>query len=260
MRSLKIFKAKQPKAEEEARLAEYFRGISPLLEDLRDQSEKKKAARTAFEKTIATMPVSVAVAPREMRVLPRGNWMDESGEVVAPAIPAFLGSLRPGAGAERLTRLDLANWIVSRENPMAARVFVNHLWHMFFGAGISNVLSDLGNQGEPPQHPELLDWLAVEFMESGWDVKHMIRLIVDSQAYRQSSEASKELRRIDPYNRLLASQSPRRLTAEMVRDNALKVGGLLNDEIGGRSVRPYQPVGYYAQLNFPKADLCAQCG
>jgi hypothetical protein len=135
---------------------------------------------------------------------------------------------------------------------MTARAFVNHLWHMMFGAGLSNVLSDLGNQGEPPSHGELLDWLAVEFMDSGWNMKHILTIIVTSQTYRQSSKPSADLSVIDPYNRLLSRQSPRRLTAEMVRDNALSVSGLLVDQVGGVSVMPYQPAGYYAQLNFPR--------
>jgi hypothetical protein len=122
---------------------------------------------------------------------------------------------------------------------------------MYFGSGISNVLSDLGNQGEPPVHPELLDWLAVEFVESGWDIKHMIKTIVMSQTYCQTSIPQADLSEIDPNNRLLSRQSPRRLTAEMVRDNTLAVSGLLVDRKGGVSVHPYQPAGYYSQLNFP---------
>jgi hypothetical protein len=176
--------------------------------------------------------------------------MDETGDVVEPAIPAFLGTI--DTGGRRATRLDLANWFVSGTNPMTARVFVNHLWHMFFGTGLSSVLSDLGNQGAPPSHPGLLDWLAVEFVESGWDVKHMVGLIVRSHTYRQSCRPVTGLAGRDPGNRLLGHQSRRRLTAEMVRDNALAVSELLIDRIGGKSVFPYQPAGHYAQLNFPR--------
>lgn len=243
-----------PTKEQLDTLATHFRSVTPLLERQRQELAVATGKRDQLLASLPTMPISRAVEPRMIRVLPRGNWMDESGEVVEPAIPAFLGSLETAEGSDRLTRLDLADWITSRDNPMTARVFSNHLWHLFFGTGISNVLSDLGNQGEPPVHPELLDWLAVEFMESGWDVRHMIRLMITSHSYRQTSSPPEDLAEFDPYNRLVSVQSRRRLSAEMVRDNALKISGLLNPTIGGRSVFPYQPAGYYAQLNFPKRE------
>ena len=190
--------------------------------------------------------------PREMRVLPRGNWMDDSGDVVEPTTPRFLNPL--GVDGRRATRLDLANWLVSRDNPLTARVFVNRTWRMFFGTGLSKVLDDVGSQGEPPVNPELLDWLAVEFMESGWDVKHLIRTMLLSETYRRSSDPSPELREKDPFNRLHGRQAMMRLDAEMIRDSALKVSGLLNPRIGGPSVKPYQPAGYYGELNFPKRE------
>ena len=124
--------------------------------------------------------------------------------------------------------------------------------HSYFGTGLSGVLDDLGAQGEPPVHPELLDWLAVEFMESGWNVKHIVKLITTSNTYRQSSKPTEVLREKDAYNRLVARQSSWRLNAETVRDNALLLSGLLVSKIGGPSVRPYQPIGYYSNLNFPK--------
>ena len=127
----------------------------------------------------------------------------------------------------RATRLDLARWIVSPDNPLAARVFVNRLWKLVFGQGIVKTLDDFGSQGAAPTHPELLDWLAVEFIDSGWDVKHVLKLIVMSATYRQSSAAGESLRQADPYNKWLARQSRFRLDAEMVRDNALAVSGLL---------------------------------
>ena len=195
--------------------------------------------------------VTVATTPIQMRVLPRGNWQDESGAIVQPAVPHFLPQ-PPQSTQRRLTRLDLANWLVSPENPLTARVFVNRLWKQFFGAGICNTVEDLGSQGEWPSHPELLDWMAVEFRESGWDIKHMVRLMVTSSTYRQHSNLRPELREIDPGNRLLSCQSPRRLEAEFVRDNALRIAGLLNlTDIGGPSVHPYQPEGYYANIQFP---------
>ena len=207
--------------------------------------------------------VTVAREPLVTRVLARGNWQDESGEVVEPAPPHFLPQL-PDAGNRRLTRLDLAHWLVWKENPLTARAVVNRFWKQFFGAGISAVVDDLGAQGEWPVHPELLDWLACEFMEPAvaskgagvheWDVKHIVRLMVTSSAYRQASNERPELKEIDPNNRLVAFQSPKRLEAEFVRDNALAIAGLLNEDIGGPSIHPYQPAGYYVNLQFPDRD------
>lgn len=209
----------------------------------------REAARKKLDREIVKTMVTVSTAPREMRVLPRGNWLDQSGPLVDPALPAFLAAT---ARAERLTRLDLARWLVGADNPLTARVFVNRLWKLFFGAGIARSLDDLGSQGEPPTHPELLDWLAVEFRDSGWDVKHVIRLVVTSSAYRQSSAAGAELLARDPQNRLIARQGRWRLDAEFVRDQALATSGLLTRAIGGPSVKPYQPDGYWEFLNFPK--------
>lgn len=195
--------------------------------------------------------VTVSTDPLVTRILGRGNWKDETGEIVSPAAPEFLGKNKLLPNAPRASRLDLAKWIVSRDNPLTARTFVNRLWAQYFGTGLSAVLDDLGNQGEWPSHPELLDWLAVEFMDQDWDVKSMVRLIVTSATYRQSSRIRTELNDLDPDNRLLARQSPRRLEAEFVRDNALYISGLMDTEIGGPSAHPYQPEGYYAPLNFP---------
>ena len=200
--------------------------------------------------------VTAAWTPAVTRVLPRGNWQNESGEIVQPAVPHFLPQV-PNPEGRRLTRLDLAKWLVSRDNPLTARAVMNRLWKQFFGAGISAVVDDLGAQGEWPTHPELLDWLAVEFMNNGWDFKHMVKLMVMSSTYRQSSNPRPEIKEMDPNNRLLASQTPRRLEAEFVRDNALFVAGLLNPEIGGPSAHPYQPPGYYANLQFPDRDYQA---
>ncbi|HZJ16375.1 MAG TPA: DUF1553 domain-containing protein, partial [Chthoniobacteraceae bacterium] len=203
--------------------------------------------------TLVTKP---APEPFAVRVLARGNWQDESGEIMKPTPPRFL---LPSVDPEvrRLTRLDLAKWLVAPENPLTARVFMNRLWKQFFGNAISAQVNDLGAQGEWPTHPELLDWLAVEFRESGWDVKHMVRLIVTSATYQQDSNLRSELHEADPDNRLLASQNPRRLEAEFVRDNALSIAGLLNLEIGGPSALPYQPANYYENLQFPDRDYLA---
>jgi hypothetical protein len=185
--------------------------------------------------------------------------------VVEPAIPGFLGKVAPG---RRATRLDLANWLVSNDNPLTARVFVNREWREFFGTGIFKTLDDVGSQGEWPTHPELVDWLAAEFMHPewqaagahDWDVKHLIRTIVTSRTYRESSDSSPDIDAKDPYNRLLARQNRVRVDAENVRDIALSVSGLLVDKFGGPSVRPIEPDGYLAALNFPKREWSASRG
>ncbi len=193
--------------------------------------------------------VTESVKPLTTRVLPRGNWQDESGEIVAPAVPQFLPQPRPKE--ERLTRLDLAEWLVAKENPLPARVFVNRLWKQFFGTGLSAQVDDLGAQGEWPVHPDLLDWLAAEFRDGGWDVKRLVKTLVMSHTYRQSSDLRREVEPLDPGNRWLASQSPRRLDAEFIRDNVLAAVGLIDLEAGGPPSFPYQPAGYYANLQFP---------
>lgn len=226
----------------------YYRE-EPAIERLRD-------ILACNQGRAATM-VTVSAEPRMTRVLARGNWQDETGEIVNPAPPHFLPGGQPSSASPRGTRLDLAKWIVSTTNPLTARTFVNRTWQQFFGTGLSSAVEDLGMQGEYPTHPELLDWLAAEFMEKGWDVKHLVTLIVTSETYQQSSQERADLREIDPLNRLLARQSARRLEAEFVRDNALASSGLLTDDIGGPSASPYQPAGYYEQLNFPLRDYIA---
>ncbi len=240
-----------------AEILAFFAESSPLFAPDRAEIAANVRAKWSRIDSWPTSLVSSSGTPRPVRILPRGNWMSEAGELVEPGIPGFLaGETVP---PRRLDRLDLARWLVSRENPMTARAFVNRLWKLAFGQGISKVLDDLGGQGEWPSHPELLDWLAVEFMDSGWDVRHVVRLIVTSGAYRQAIHASPEGRERDPYNRLIAHQVPIRLDAEFVRDNALAVSGLLVRTVGGPSVKPYQPPGYWDALNFPvrtwQADL-----
>ncbi|HUF62343.1 MAG TPA: DUF1553 domain-containing protein [Verrucomicrobiales bacterium] len=231
---------------------------SPHFDASRRRLEAIAAERESIEEQSPKTLTTVSVSPRSIRILPRGNWLDESGPEVAPAIPSFLGTL--DTGERRATRMDLADWILAPDNPLTARVFVNRLWKQYFGNGLSRVLDDLGSQGEWPTHPDLLDWLALEFQETGWDIKHVVGLIVRSQAYQQTSQAHQSLRERDPYNRLLARQSRFRLDAELVRDQALAASGLLVPEIGGRSVFPYQPEGYYQHLNFPKRSYTADAG
>jgi hypothetical protein len=215
--------------------------------------------RADLDKAAPKCLVSISTPEkRTVRILPRGNWMDESGEVVKPAVPAFLP--QPKVQGRELTRLDLAQWLISRDNPLTSRTVMNRMWKQFFGTGLSKVLDDLGAQGEPPANPALLDWLACEFMDSGWDVKHMVRTLVTSKTYRQVSTATKELVAADPYNRELARQSRFRVDAELVRDNALAVAGLLAPKIGGPSVKPYQPARYWENLNFPTREYVNDSG
>ena len=202
---------------------------------------------------VTPVQVSEWQSPLETRVLLRGNFQDESGDVVQPAVPHFLPQVA-AANDGRLTRLDLALWLTAPENPLTARVQMNRLWKHFFGEGLSPVLDDLGIQGQYPSHPALLDWLAVEFREAGWDFKHMVRLIVLSDTYRRSSQPSAAASEHDPKNLWLSHQNARRLEAEIIRDNALAAAGLINLDIGGPPVFPYQPLGYYEHLQFPDRD------
>jgi hypothetical protein len=233
-------------------VAAYYRSIAPAYQPVRDELAALEKRKTALTAGMPTCLVTNSGPPRTVRLLPRGNWLDDSGPVVEPGVPAAMGALN--VTGRRATRMDLAKWLVARDNPLTSRVLVNRLWRLSFGTGISKSLEDLGSQGEWPTHPDLLDWLATEFVDTGWDVKKTVRLIVTSGAYRQSSQPRKELKEVDPFNRLLARQSRFRLDAEAVRDNALSVSGLLVNKVGGRSVFPYQPAGYWFALNFPTRE------
>ena len=174
-------------------------------------------------------------------VLQRGEY-DQRQEEVSPAVPAVLPPLPKGASANRL---GLAKWLVHPDHPLTARVMVNRLWQSFFGTGLVKTSEDFGVMGERPSHPELLDWLAVEFVESGWNVNYMIRLIVTSATYQQYAGAKPEMFRLDPDNRLLARGPRVRLDAEVLRDQALDISGLLVRKMGGPTVKPYQPAGLW---------------
>ncbi len=275
LKGLKEPEEKRTEAQRKATL-EFFKWSSPELQPLIVKLAKLEAEFDLLDSQIPRVVVTEAAAPMETRVLPRGNFLDDSGQVVEPAIPVVFGKL--DVANRRATRLDLADWIASPDNPLTARVFVNRMWRQFFGAGLSKSLDDLGSQGEWPTHPELLDWLAAEFMhpvecgmrntECGmkthdWDVKHIIRIIVTSHTYRQSSIPQSAIRNPhseDPDNRLLARQNRFRVDAEIVRDIALSVSGLLVEKFGGPSVKPYQPERYLAALNFPVRDYSEDRG
>ena len=207
------------------------------------------ARRQVAEVQKAAEPLEVMVlqeraAARPTHVLVRGVW-DKKGERVEPDVPA---AVAPWNGTGSKSRLGLAQWLVDPKNPLTSRVIVNHLWQLVFGTGLVRTPEDFGLQGERPTHPELLDWLAVEFVESGWDVKALLRLMVTSQTYRQSSVTPEPLRVRDPDNRLLARSSRFRLPAWMLRDAALSRAGLLNPAIGGPPVRPHQPDGVWEEI------------
>ncbi len=205
-----------------------------------------REARDGYLDTIQTaMVMEELPKPVPAFVLNRGSY-ERPGAPVERGIPAALPSMPPGVTQDRLA---LAKWIASPENPLAARVAVNRYWQMYFGTGIVKTVEDFGSQGEWPSHPELLDWLATEFVRTGWDVKALQKTIVMSETYRQSSKASPDLIRRDPENRLLARGPRIRLAAEMVRDQALAVSGLLVEKVGGPSVKPYQPAGLWRELS-----------
>jgi hypothetical protein len=237
----------QRSAAQRKELADYFRArhAGPVTE----ADRKLKAAQKAKQDFEATVPTVMVMAelpqPRDTFVLIRGQY-DKHGDKVTAGLPAVLPPLPEGAPANRL---GLAKWLVSPDHPLTARVAVNRLWEKSFGVGLVKTGENFGAQGEPPSHPELLDWLAVEFREKGWNVKALEKLIVTSAAYRQSSAVTPALHERDPENRLLARGPRFRLQAELVRDNALAVSGLLADHVGGPSVRPYMPQGVWDETN-----------
>ena len=235
--------------EESERLREYFltRIADASLQRQYAELKELKKQKTAHDKTIvSTMTMMELGKPRDSFVLARGDYRNQT-EKVLPGVPAVLPPLPTGAKANRLA---LAQWLVDANHPLTARVAVNRYWQMYFGLGLIKTVEDFGSQGEPPVNQELLDWLATEFVRSGWDVKALQRLILTSATYRQSSKVTPALHERDPENRLLARGPRFRLQAELVRDNALAVSGLLNDAIGGPSVFPYQPPGLWEEMAF----------
>ena len=218
-----------------------------VFDPLNAQVERLTKAQADLDKSLSsTMVMEEMPQPRETFVLVRGDFRAK-GDKVVPGVPASLPPLRAGAPANRL---GLAQWLVDPGNPLVSRVTVNRYWQQYFGTGIVKTSEDFGSQGEWPSHPELLDWLAIEFVDSGWDIKALQKLIVMSAAYRQSSHVDAQVLKHDPYNRLLARGPRFRLDAEMIRDNALAVSGLLDGRIGGPSVSPYQPPGLWEEIGF----------
>ncbi len=224
-----------------------YQGARSLIEGARGEKLALESKKKALDDTIpATFIMADMEKPRDAFVMVRGAY-DKPGEKVERAVPV---AFNPLPNAENPTRLDLAKWLVAPENPLTARVTVNRLWQQFFGFGLVKTSGDFGSQGEPPSHPELLDWLAVSFRESGWDVKQFVRLIVTSATYRQSSQASPEMWQRYPENRLLARGPRFRLDAEEIRDNSLYVSGLLKEQLGGKGVKTYQPPNIWEPVGF----------
>jgi len=226
-------------------VSDYFRSQAPELKTVRDQLAEARKAQEALQGEIpSTLVMQERAEPRESHVLIRGNFLNPD-ERVFPGVPAILPPLPKEQPANRVT---LARWLVSPENPLTARVTMNRFWEQIFGCGLVETVEDFGTQGQRPTHPELLDWLATEFIRQNWDMKAMLRLMVTSAAYRQSSRSTPELIERDPHNRLYARGPRFRVTAEAVRDIALQASGLLSPKIGGPSVFPYQPDGIWTQL------------
>ena len=219
-----------------------------------ERASVQRQLGAAHETAPTTMVMQERTSPRETFVLLHGEF-DQPGERVDPSTPT---ALLPWHSDAPRNRIGLARWLVDPANSLTARVTVNRIWQQFFGAGLVRTPEDFGQRGEMPSHPELLDWLAVEFMESGWDVKHVVRLIATSATYRQANRFRAELASTDPENRLLAVAPRIRLDAETVRDSALCVGDLLENQIGGPSVFPYQPDGLWEEISFNPAEYTAQ--
>ncbi len=255
--ALKIPHAKRPPTQQQTVLAYFIEHAheesQPLFAPLRKEIAQVETKLAALEKGRAsTMVMADVAAMRETFVLTRGQYdLPDKSQKVAPGVPAILPALPKDAPPNRLA---LARWLVDPKHPLTARVAVNRYWQHYFGTGLVKTAEDFGSQGEWPSHPALLDWLATEFIQSGWDLKHMQKLMVMSHAYRQSSQVTPDLVARDPENRLLARGPRFRLDAEMIRDNALAISGLLVEKIGGKSVRPYQPAGLWKAVGYTSSN------
>jgi hypothetical protein len=237
--------AAQRSPEMRTKLWQYCAAHTSELEPRRTALENRKERLAVLTEEFTTMVMDVAAKPRDTFILNRGDYAQPTVKVTM-GTPAALPPMPKEAPANRL---GLAEWLVMKEHPLTSRVAVNRIWKMCFGVGLVPTAADFGAQGEPPTHPELLDWLAVDFIENGWNVKRLIRQIVTSQTYRQTSAASSALLERDPQNRLLARGPRFRLPAEFVRDTALKISGLLVPRIGGPSVNPYTPGDLWREIS-----------
>ena len=237
----------QRTADQRAKLRAYFM-TEAGPERFRRMQEELHELRKKRDEFTATFPTTMVMqemkTPRSTFILSRGAY-DQPTEEVSAGTPSVLPPLPTDAAADRLT---LARWLVSPQNPLTARVTVNRYWQMLFGAGLVKTTEDFGSQGDRPSHPGLLDWLAVEYVENGWDTKSLLKTIVMSATYQQSSAASPALNALDPENRLLARGPRFRLSAQIIRDQALAVSGLLTEKQGGPSVKPYQPEGLWKEI------------
>ncbi|MEK6250127.1 MAG: DUF1553 domain-containing protein, partial [Planctomycetales bacterium] len=234
--------------QQQKQLLDYFlENHDKPFQQLVARRTKVRKQRDALDiKIPSTMVMQDLDRPRPTYILERGLF-DQHGEIVKPAVPSALPPLPEGAPANRL---GLARWLTSPSHPLTARVTVNRYWQMLFGTGIVKTSENFGAQGDLPSHPVLLDWLASEFVENDWDVKAIMKRMVMSATYRQSSITTPGMRLKDPENRLLARASRFRMPAELIRDNAMAISGLLVRKIGGPSVRPYQPEGLWADVSF----------
>jgi len=226
-----------------------YAGDGPLTVPRREWETARVAAAAAAEAIPTTFIYRDLPESRDTFIAERGDYT-KLGEKVEPAIPVKFGAFTAPADARRLSRLDLAKWLVAPEHPLTARVAVNRFWQQIFGTGLVKTSHDFGSQGEPPSHPELLDWLAVSFVENGWDVKWLMKELVMTSAFRQGYRADETILARDPDNRLLARAPRVRLDAEQIRDNALFVSGLLNLTMGGRGVRTYQPANIWEPVGY----------
>jgi hypothetical protein len=235
-------------------LAYIARPVTNELAIRQAEWEKARADREAAEAAIpGTMTFADRSPSRAAFVMTRGQY-DRPGDKVEPGVPAVLPPLRVAKPGDRPTRLDLANWIVSRDHPLTARVVVNRLWQQFFGVGLVRTSADFGTQGEPPSHPELLDWLAAEYRDGGWDTKRLVKMLVMSDAFRRDSRQTATEQAQDPQNRWLARGPRFRLAAEQLRDNALFASGLIDLAMGGRGVRTYQPPNIWEPVGYSDSN------
>jgi Protein of unknown function (DUF1549)/Protein of unknown function (DUF1553)/Planctomycete cytochrome C len=223
-----------------------LRPTPAFVDAARTLAKAKKSLDDTNKAVVEVMVMEDRPQPRESFVLVRGAW-DKHGEKVTPGVPELLGRLPKDAPSNRLA---LAKWLVAPDNPLSTRVIVNRYWQLLFGVGLVKTTEDFGVQGEAPPYADLLDWLAVEFRESGWDLKKMLTLIVTSNTYRQSSRVTAELNERDPENRLLARAARYRMSSHAIRDQALFVSGLLVEKVGGPPVRPYQPPNIWEEMSF----------